>query len=250
MFARGSRYRNLPQTPHLTAKGERVLSANLRLIPPTPGRFLHTVRDRERPDLLAFKYYSDPRRWWLIADANPEHPFPVDLLDTRPMVDEELGLVHPGYAQRVQNLLLALSALGTARPGQTDLFSGMVVVQYAGAATRLQILNQITLAGFHLLSTFAWPKGTDMVEAFTFEDRQVKADWNKLVARLTGFPGMLRADSIIAGETLRLTYNTAVLSRETILRQVEGLGYAIVPQLSRRFGRTGAQIIVPPDRAA
>src|SRR5437879_6592164 len=101
MYAKGSRYRNIPQSVHLTGSGERLLSTNVRPIVPLAGRFLHVVMDRDRLDLLSFKYYTDPTRWWLIADANPGQEFPIDLMDRRPIVEEELTLRHKTYAQRV-----------------------------------------------------------------------------------------------------------------------------------------------------
>ncbi len=39
---------------------------------------------------LAFKHYGDGNRWWVIADANPEIFFPLDLL---PGVEIKLPLV-------------------------------------------------------------------------------------------------------------------------------------------------------------
>lgn len=32
----------------------------------------HQVADGERPDTLAYQYYTDPTLWWRIAQANPE----------------------------------------------------------------------------------------------------------------------------------------------------------------------------------
>src|SRR5437899_1530708 len=97
MFTKGSRYRNLPQSTHLTAAGENLLGANLRLIATPGARFQHMVQQRERLDLLAFKYYSDATRWWLIADANPSYSFPTDVLDRDPIVDEFLSLTNTAY---------------------------------------------------------------------------------------------------------------------------------------------------------
>src|SRR4051812_22042949 len=112
MFTKGSRYYKVPQSRHLTAAGEWVLSTDLRLAPPVRGDFLHTVSAHERLDLIAFRYYTDPRKWWLIADANPDRPFPLDLLDTAPLVEETLTLQHPGYLERVARLMLALPSFG------------------------------------------------------------------------------------------------------------------------------------------
>ena len=32
----------------------------------------HVVREGDRLDLLAGRYYNDPRLWWRILDANPD----------------------------------------------------------------------------------------------------------------------------------------------------------------------------------
>src|SRR5258707_892578 len=87
MFAKGSRYRNLTQSSPVNGRGGRLRGTDLRLIEPTSGQFLHTVRDRDRLDLLAYKYYADPTRWWQICDANPQFAFPNDLLDRGPLQD-------------------------------------------------------------------------------------------------------------------------------------------------------------------
>jgi hypothetical protein len=249
MFNKNSRYRNLPQTQHLTARGEWLLSADLRFIPTVAGTFLHSVRDRERLDLLAFKYYSDPRRWWLIADANPGVPFPIDLLDAQPFVEEELTLVNPGYLERTERLSAVLGAFGAATPGEFDLFVNTTIVVYSAATTRALIVDEIRRQGFQLIASFAWPQGTSTAEAFTFEDERVKKDWNDLAALLSALPGMVRADSLSAGEVLRIRYNEAQLGREAIRWQIEQRGFAIVPQSSRRFDRLGAQIVIPPNQA-
>src|SRR6266542_1708341 len=117
MFSKSSRYRNLPESSPVNAQGERLRGKELRLTPPTPGRFLHTVHEGDRLDLLAFKYYGDPSRWWQISDANSELSFPADLLDRRPVVEELLALSATGFAERVNELRIALSACGGPSPG-------------------------------------------------------------------------------------------------------------------------------------
>src|SRR6266542_2938191 len=70
MFAKGSRYRNLPESSPVDADGERKRGKQLRLIAQPESQFLHAVQEKDRLDLLAYKYYGDPTRWWQIADAN------------------------------------------------------------------------------------------------------------------------------------------------------------------------------------
>ncbi len=45
-----------------------------------PSRFLHyTVKQGDRFDSLAWKFFSDSTLWWALADANPEVWYPSDL---------------------------------------------------------------------------------------------------------------------------------------------------------------------------
>src|SRR5262249_46316632 len=124
---KSSRYRNLPESSPVNAQGERLRGKELRLAPPTPGRFLHTVHESDRLDLLAFKYYGDQSRWWQISDANSEWAFPADLLDRRPAVEELLMLRPTGFAERVDDLRIALGAFGEVRREETSSFDETVV---------------------------------------------------------------------------------------------------------------------------
>ncbi len=81
MLFKGSRYKDLPKIRTTDAEGQTVRSKTLRWIPDTPGTFLHTVNQVDRLDLLAYEYYGDPKKWWLICDANPDIALPTDLLD-------------------------------------------------------------------------------------------------------------------------------------------------------------------------
>jgi hypothetical protein len=77
---KGSRYEKVGAIQVTDASGRVVSALRLRIIPPTPAGFVHTMRDGERLDLLAAKYYGNPEKSWLIADANPEID-PDDLLE-------------------------------------------------------------------------------------------------------------------------------------------------------------------------
>ena len=41
---------------------------------------IYQVREGDRLDTLAHKFFHDPRKWWLIADANPDAMTPEELL--------------------------------------------------------------------------------------------------------------------------------------------------------------------------
>jgi hypothetical protein len=259
VFFKGSRYRSLPQSPHLTAQGESLLGVDVRLIPRTDGVFLHTVADRERLDLLAFKYYADPRRWWLIADANRRSfDFPLDLVDPRPIVDEELVVAHAELAGRTMRLIASLRELGTTDLGQRapdgsgviDLFATVVIVQYTAATVRAAIVARIRAAGYRLLSSFAWPLPAATAEAFTFADDRVKQGWSALIARLSTMRGVRRAESSSAAEALHIVYNAGEIARDTIVAQIERAGFLIIPEFSRQAEPVGAKIVIPPNQAA
>ncbi len=70
MFFKGSRYEKVGDAQHTALNGRVSRYKKMRFIPDTPARFNHLVTQGERPDLLAFRYYGDPLKFWHIADAN------------------------------------------------------------------------------------------------------------------------------------------------------------------------------------
>jgi hypothetical protein len=249
MFKKGSRYYNLPQSRHLTANGEWPLSVDLRFIDPVPGQFLHTVSDRERLDLLAYRYYTDPRKWWLIADANPDLPFPSDLLDTAPRVEEELTLQCPGYLERVAKLMLSLRFFGSVTDQQSDFFTTRVTVNYPTATTRVLITDQIARCGFHLVNSVEWPASVGSMETFTFDDPSAKQSWNELVKVLGTFAGVLDLFSVTAGDVIHIKYNELQLDSQAVEWVIEKHGFVVLPQQSQRSNRLGMRITIPPNQA-
>ncbi|MBI5559222.1 MAG: hypothetical protein HY885_16485 [Deltaproteobacteria bacterium] len=82
MFFKNSRYQKLPSAVTLDGRGNRFKSVSPRPAPESAGTFLHTLRDGDRLDHLAYKYYKAPKKWWRIMDANPDFLSPLDLLGT------------------------------------------------------------------------------------------------------------------------------------------------------------------------
>lgn len=80
MIFKGSRYQKVGTYSVTTADGRMVTALKIRVIPATPAGFFHTYTADERLDLLAFTFYGNPEKFWLIADANSEMD-PEDLLD-------------------------------------------------------------------------------------------------------------------------------------------------------------------------
>jgi nucleoid-associated protein YgaU len=79
MIFKGSRYQDVGVYTVTDAAGNAVTALKIRFIPPTPAGFLHTFTADERLDLIAYQFYQNPEKFWLIADANTEMD-PEDLL--------------------------------------------------------------------------------------------------------------------------------------------------------------------------
>jgi hypothetical protein len=264
MFGKSSRYRNLPESSPVNAQNERLPGKGLRLIPPTQGQFLHAVHEGDRLDLLAFKYYGDPSRWWPIADANNEWAFPIDLLDRLPIVEERLVLAPAGFAERCDDLYATLSGFGRVLPEATDFFDQSVarkpefldatwtVVYAPSLITRQQIIAEINDAGtdvypLRLLSTFAWDQDGRTAEAFTFEALSAKSGWRQIIEDLAALPAVLELQSQIAEATVRIVYHSGILARERLLALLKTHSFDLLPE-SGAVSRTGAQIVIPPNR--
>lgn len=71
---RGSRYTNV-YTFDEEWKGQEVTAFVIRelLKIDTSDSIKHTWIEGDRLDLLASRYYEDPRLWWFILDANPRY---------------------------------------------------------------------------------------------------------------------------------------------------------------------------------
>jgi hypothetical protein len=80
MIFKGSRYQNAGSYQVTGADGRQQNALKIRFIPPTRAGFLHTFTADERLDIVAYKFYRNPEKSWLIADANGEMD-PEDLLE-------------------------------------------------------------------------------------------------------------------------------------------------------------------------
>lgn len=80
MIFRGSRYASVGIYQTVDANGETVTALKTRFIPPTLAGYFHTFTADERLDLIAYRFYRNPEKFWLIADANAEMD-PEDLLE-------------------------------------------------------------------------------------------------------------------------------------------------------------------------
>ena len=80
MIFKGSRYENVGVMTVTDARGRATMALKIRFVPPTPAGFRHTVLASDRLDLMAYHYYRNPEKFWLLADAN-EAVDPEDLLE-------------------------------------------------------------------------------------------------------------------------------------------------------------------------
>jgi len=70
MIFKGSRYENVAVVTVTDANGVTTNALALRVLHPLAAGYRHTFTSGDRLDLLAYTYYRDPQRFWLIADAN------------------------------------------------------------------------------------------------------------------------------------------------------------------------------------
>ena len=80
MLFPGSRYAATDVLDVDLPDGTHRRTLDTRPIPATPGVFEYTVRDGDRLDRLAARFYNDPQKYWLILDANPQELDPLRLL--------------------------------------------------------------------------------------------------------------------------------------------------------------------------
>jgi len=267
MFSKGSRYRNLSESVFLTANGERAIGKHLRLIRLPESVVLHTVAGGDRLDLLAYKYYGDTTKWWQISDANPDRPFPTDLLDTGPIVEELFALTHAGFEVRYANLITALKNIATVTNDRISYFdlqensNSSVAFEFLEPvapsfledtvlvifppADRPLVLTAIQSHGFHRLSSFSFLQGVNLAEAFTIDDVAAKQSWNELVAALRETPGVLQVDSIPLETTLSISYNRSMLDPESLASLIKTKGFIFE---RTQFDRVGRKIHVPPNQ--
>lgn len=71
MFFDGSRYLRVTDATLTDGNGRSVPLKRTREAAVTQTALTYQVRAGDRLDSLAFKFYRDARKWWLIADANP-----------------------------------------------------------------------------------------------------------------------------------------------------------------------------------
>ena len=80
MIFKGSRYEKTPVVQVPGPNGQMVSALGIRFIQVPRAGYLHTFKAGERLDLLAWQFYRNPEKFWLIGDANSEMD-PEDLME-------------------------------------------------------------------------------------------------------------------------------------------------------------------------
>jgi len=80
VFFDGSRYLRVKQLRVPGPDGTLRSIIRVRPLARLRDALTHKVKEGDRVDLLAFNAYRASRRWWLLADANPEALHPDELL--------------------------------------------------------------------------------------------------------------------------------------------------------------------------
>lgn len=80
MFFKGSRYEGVAELEATTPEGRVVRYKRLRIATEPPQERAYRTTQEERPDLLAWKAYRDPERFWRVCDAN-RVMWPDDLVE-------------------------------------------------------------------------------------------------------------------------------------------------------------------------
>jgi hypothetical protein len=70
VFAKTSRYADVPDAVFTDARGREIVYKKLRLVPSPPAIQVHEVGRGERLDRIAFRYFRDPEQFWRLCDAN------------------------------------------------------------------------------------------------------------------------------------------------------------------------------------
>lgn len=80
MFFRGSRYEHIADTERTDRLGVTTRYKRMRFIPAVEAAAGDTVRQGDRPDLVAYRTLGDPEQFWRVCDAN-EAVEPEELIE-------------------------------------------------------------------------------------------------------------------------------------------------------------------------
>jgi nucleoid-associated protein YgaU len=70
MFFKGSRYQNVIEEQLVDSAGRVIRYKRVRFIDAMRAQTQYVIAQGDRLDHVAFRFYSDPERFWRICDAN------------------------------------------------------------------------------------------------------------------------------------------------------------------------------------
>jgi hypothetical protein len=267
MFSRVSRYRPLPDAAVPDARRARLMESRaLRLLPDTPGTFLHVLQQGERLDHLAHKYYEQPREWWRIVDANPAFLSPRALMGAEPRATVRIPVAWTGpYApwSVLLRALLQMPGVECARAGTEDQPEPVEEVGEGPAAfdldpaLRAALDDSAAAQALHPdLATALGAEGAGFsgevrVEKVSVVEWRVHDPATRRVLAFVFFPDedLLRAYDARWSHAwvVEAVYDTLTRTAEELAQRAEALGFdAGAPG---QVGRTGKRVVIPPRTA-
>ena len=81
MFFKDSRYAKVSEYFAKDSYGNKNIVKKIPIIPPTTNAIKrsYVIKQGDRLDILAYQYYGNPTKFWLISNANKEM-YPDDIL--------------------------------------------------------------------------------------------------------------------------------------------------------------------------
>jgi hypothetical protein len=95
-------------------------TTGVRTAPAADGVVTHTVAEGDRLDHLALRYYRESRAWWRLCDANPDLPWPLDVVGRGPHRTVRIPIgAADGWPEALPTLL-AVPGIVTATLAEPD----------------------------------------------------------------------------------------------------------------------------------
>ena len=263
MLSKNSRYRGLPDIVLKDEGGIVRKSLTLRRLPEVNARFEHTLKESDRPDHIAFKYYQQSRNWWQISDANPDFKSPRELFGKSADQISAFSLRYVGTVAPWNDMFAALRArLGvlSVEKGNADFPLPAVEVSDGTALftipaalstdlTSSAFAQELTASLRAALSAGGLTLGTEILlshmsaTVWRLKDRQTE-DVFTLAESTSGGPIAVSDTVIRHSWSTTIRSNRKNISPGEIRDQIALFGFGVdAPQTKSRIGKA---IRVPP----
>jgi len=254
MFSKTSRYRKLPDVLAVDAAGRELPSRSFRLLPEVSGQFLHTIADADRLDQLANTYYQQPQKWWRICDANPEYLSPLALLGKEPIVSARFPLSFtdterkPRWAELLGEVatLVGVEDVWLA-DDETVTWHFVLSRRELGSESRLKEL-QSKITALHGVE-HVWLADDKKSVRITYKPISTQVDALDKTIKTARF---IVEQSRTVVNSIIITYNQMTIQVEMLTSKVQQVGEKagfnnLKVGHPQAIGRTGKQIVIPPD---